>query len=49
MAQLGIGSEMNFVTPTKYNLAAYALAELLGVEILLPCMSNVNGKALRAR
>ena len=36
MAQLGIGSEMNFVDSYKYNLAAYALAELLGVEDLLP-------------
>jgi hypothetical protein len=36
MAQLGIGTEMNFVDSYKYNLAAYALAELLGVEDLLP-------------
>jgi hypothetical protein len=36
MAQIGIGSEMNFVDSYKYNLAAYALAELLGVEDLLP-------------
>ena len=36
MAQLGIGSEMNFVDSYMYNLAAYALAELLGVEDLMP-------------
>jgi hypothetical protein len=36
MAQLGIGSEMNFVDSYKYNLAAYALAELLGIEDMLP-------------
>jgi len=35
-AHIGIGTEMNFVDSYKYNLAAYALAELLGVEDLMP-------------
>jgi hypothetical protein len=36
MKQLGIGSEMNFVDSYKYNIAAYALAELLGMDDMLP-------------
>jgi hypothetical protein len=30
------GTEMNFVDSYKYNIAAYALAEMLGVEDMLP-------------
>jgi hypothetical protein len=36
VAQLGIGTELNFVDSYKYNLAAYALAELLGIDDMLP-------------
>lgn len=35
-AQLGIGTELNFVDSYKYNIAAYALAELLGMDNMLP-------------
>lgn len=35
-AQVGIGTEMNFVDSYKYNIAAYALAELLGMDDMLP-------------
>jgi hypothetical protein len=34
--QLGIGSETNFVDSYKYNIAAYQLAELLGIDDMLP-------------
>jgi len=34
--QIGMGTEMNFVDSYKYNIAAYALAELLGMEDMLP-------------
>ena len=34
--QLGIGTELNFVDSYKYNIAAYALAELLGMDDMLP-------------
>jgi hypothetical protein len=34
--QLGTGSEMNFVDSYKYNIAAYALAEMIGVDDMLP-------------
>ncbi|HLZ92055.1 MAG TPA: hypothetical protein VKQ28_10090 [Candidatus Acidoferrum sp.] len=34
--QLGMGTELNFVDSYKYNLAAYALAELLGIDDMLP-------------
>src|SRR6267142_1060616 len=47
MAQLGIGTEMNFVDSYKYNLAAYALAELLGVEDLLPVYVERSWKGTR--
>lgn len=36
MKQLGIGSEMNFVDSYKYNIAAYALAELVGMDDMVP-------------
>jgi hypothetical protein len=36
MKQLGIGSEINFVDSYKYNIAAYALAELIGMDDMLP-------------
>jgi hypothetical protein len=36
IAQLGIGTEMNFVDSYKYNIAAYALAELIGMDDMLP-------------
>ncbi len=34
--QLGIGTELNFVDSYKYNIAAYVLAELLGMDDMLP-------------
>ena len=34
--QFGSGSEMNFVDSYKYNLAAYVLAELIGIDDMLP-------------
>jgi hypothetical protein len=35
-AQLGTGSEMNFVDSYKYNIAAYTLAEMIGLDDMLP-------------
>jgi hypothetical protein len=34
--QLSAGTELNFVDSYKYNIAAYKLAELLGVDDMLP-------------
>jgi len=34
--QLGIGSELNFVDSYRYNIAAYQLADLLGIDDMLP-------------
>lgn len=34
--QFGVNSEMNFVDSYKYNIAAYTLAEMLGIEDMLP-------------
>ena len=34
--QLGADTEMNFVDSYKYNIAAYGLAELLGMDDMLP-------------
>jgi hypothetical protein len=34
--QLAQGTELNFVDSYKYNIAAYALAELLGVDDMMP-------------
>src|SRR5438045_3392120 len=34
--QLSISTELNFVDSYKYNIAAYRLAELLGMEDMLP-------------
>ena len=34
--QLAMGTELNFVDSYKYNIAAYALAELLGMDDMLP-------------
>src|SRR5229473_222864 len=34
--QIGMGTEINFVDSYKYNIAAYALAELLGLDDMLP-------------
>jgi hypothetical protein len=36
MVQLATGTELNFVDSYKYNIAAYALAELLGMDDMLP-------------
>jgi hypothetical protein len=36
VAQIGLGTELNFVDSYKYNIAAYALAELLGMDDMLP-------------
>lgn len=36
MKQLGIGTEMNFVDSYKYNIAAYSLAELIGMDDMIP-------------
>src|SRR5207245_7139997 len=35
-AQLGTGSEMNFVDSYKYNIAAYTLAEMLDMDSMIP-------------
>jgi len=34
--QLAMGTELNFVDSYKYNMAAYALAELIGMDNMLP-------------
>ncbi len=34
--QLATGTELNFVDSYKYNIAAYTLAEMLGIEDMLP-------------
>jgi hypothetical protein len=34
--QVGMGTEMNFVDSYKYDIAAYALAELVGMDDMLP-------------
>jgi hypothetical protein len=34
--QLQMGTELNFVDSYKYNIAAYALAELIGMDNMLP-------------
>ena len=34
--ELASGTELNFVDSYKYNIAAYALAELLGMDDMLP-------------
>ena len=34
--QLASGTELNFVDSYKYNIAAYRLAELLGIDDMLP-------------
>ena len=34
--QIGMTTELNFVDSYKYNIAAYALAELLGMDDMLP-------------
>ena len=34
--ELGVGSELNFVDSYKYNIAAYGLAELLGIDDMVP-------------
>ncbi len=34
--QIGIGTELNFVDSYKYNIAAYALAELIGMDDMVP-------------
>ncbi len=34
--QLGMGTELNFVDSYKYNIAAYALAELIGMDDIVP-------------
>src|ERR1700730_4709010 len=34
--ELGTGTELNFVDSYKYNIAAYQLAELLGIDDMLP-------------
>ena len=36
ITQLTSGSEVNFVDSYKYNIAAYQLAELLGIDDMLP-------------
>src|SRR3984893_19159860 len=34
--ELGTGTELNFVDSYKYNIAAYQLAELLGIDDMMP-------------
>jgi hypothetical protein len=41
--------ELGFVDSYKYNIAAYRLAELLGLDEILRFMSNASGKARPAR
>jgi hypothetical protein len=36
-------TELNFVDSYKYNIAAYALAEMLGVEDMLPVVAGLCG------
>jgi hypothetical protein len=36
VAQLATGAELNFVDSYKYNIAAYELAELIGMDDMLP-------------
>jgi len=40
--QLASGTELNFVDSYKYNIAAYQLAELLGIEDMLPVYVERN-------
>ena len=47
--KLALAPELNFVDSYKYNIAAYALAELLGWTTCCRYMSNANGKARQAR
>jgi hypothetical protein len=42
--ELASGTELNFVDSYKYNIAAYQLAELLGVEDMLPVYVERNWK-----
>jgi hypothetical protein len=42
--QLARGTELNFVDSYKYNIAAYQLAELLGLDDLLPVYVERNWK-----
>jgi hypothetical protein len=44
--KLSSGTEPNFVDSYKYNIAAYALAELIGMGNMLPYTSNANGEAM---
>jgi hypothetical protein len=43
--KLATGTEPNFVDSYKYNIAAYALAELVGMDDMLSYTSNANGEA----
>ena len=40
--QLASGTELNFVDSYKYNIAAYQLAELLGIEDMMPVYVERN-------
>src|SRR6266566_5054311 len=42
MAQFAMGTEMNFVDSYKYNIAAYQLAEMLGLEDIIPVYVERN-------
>ena len=42
--QLASGTELNFVDSYKYNLAAYQLAELLGIDDLLRVCRTQMGR-----
>jgi hypothetical protein len=43
------GTELNFVDSYKHNIAAYRLAERLGIDDIMPFMSNAVGEATQAR
>ena len=45
--QLASGTELDFVDSYRYNIAAYGLAELLGLDDMCRCMSNASGRAIR--
>ena len=47
--QLASGTELNFVDSYKYNIAAYQLAELLGLDDMVPVYVERKWKGDTAR
>ena len=41
--------ELNFVDSYKYNIAAYVLAELIGIDDMCRFMSSASGGAIPVR